>query len=460
MEIVAAELANLGSNLRALVLTDHERAAALSPMLVTGRAVATDAATARAFVAFASVRAPSVLLDPVRDDASGVEVTEGVDVTHLGAAGTAFFEEGGTQVLVGTRGLLGEGWDARRVNTFVDLTTATTPTSVVQTRGRALRIDPGRPEKVANNWTVVCVTEAHPNGASDWNRFVRKHDGYLAVTETGEIAGGVTHVDPALSPYAPPAADTWDAINAAMLVRAADRDRTRDLWQVGTLYRDTLVHILRVTPTSPDPTALALPAATAAGQEPIPPVLLPDARGAARRPGCPNPARQRPAIWAGALVGGIALTAAGLPWLLSLLVVLVTAALVQRRVAAQAAGALLASLARESELLPFAYAVADALKEAGMSAYLLDPVPGATQARAGRAWLSGRAEPNAVVYHAVPTAFASHAKLARCFASGWNRWVSAGQPIYTGSAESEGILVTHRGESPFAATTALRVAWT
>ena len=37
---------------------------------------------------------------------------------------TRFFEDGRCQVLVGTRGLLGEGWDARRVTGLVDLTTA------------------------------------------------------------------------------------------------------------------------------------------------------------------------------------------------------------------------------------------------------------------------------------------------------------------------------------------------
>ena len=39
---------------------------------------------------------------------------------------TRFFEDGRSQVLVGTRGLLGEGWDARRITGLVDLTAVTT----------------------------------------------------------------------------------------------------------------------------------------------------------------------------------------------------------------------------------------------------------------------------------------------------------------------------------------------
>ncbi|MCW2932153.1 MAG: box helicase, N-terminal, partial [Actinomycetia bacterium] len=58
--------------------------------------------------------------------------------------------------LIGTWTLLGEGWDAPAVNVVIDLTAATTPTSVVQARGRALRLDDGWPQKVADNWAVIC----------------------------------------------------------------------------------------------------------------------------------------------------------------------------------------------------------------------------------------------------------------------------------------------------------------
>ena len=143
--------------------------------------------------------------------------------------------------------MLGEGWDARRVNTLVDLTEATTATAVVQTRGRALRLDPGRPDKVANTWSVVCVADAHPSGDGDWNRFVRKHGGYLGLTDAGEVMVGVPHVHPELSPYEPPPTTEFDRLNATMLQRAASRDEVRARWRVGEPYEDDLVHTVRVT---------------------------------------------------------------------------------------------------------------------------------------------------------------------------------------------------------------------
>ena len=45
---------------------------------------------------------------------------------------TEFFQEGLTKCLIGTRGLLGEGWDASRINVLVDLTTVTTSMSINQ----------------------------------------------------------------------------------------------------------------------------------------------------------------------------------------------------------------------------------------------------------------------------------------------------------------------------------------
>ena len=43
---------------------------------------------------------------------------------------TDLFQEGVTKCLVGTRGLLGEGWDASRINVLIDLTTVTTSMSI------------------------------------------------------------------------------------------------------------------------------------------------------------------------------------------------------------------------------------------------------------------------------------------------------------------------------------------
>jgi hypothetical protein len=93
--------------------------------------------------------------------------------------------------------------------------------------------------------------------------------------------------------------------------------------------------------------------------------------------------------------------------------------------------------------------------------YIAPPIPEdhAALREAGRQWLEETAAPNDVVYHAVPTVLSTNAGQVRHFVTAWRNWVSEGEAVRTATPEGEGILVTHRGEDPFAATTRLRVAW-
>ncbi len=123
---------------------------------------------------------------------------------------TQAFAEGVTQVLVGTRALLGEGWDAPCVNCLVDLSATTTSMSVTQMRGRSLRLDPDDPKKIASNWDIVAVAPELARGTADYERFVRKHLHLFAPSEDGAIEAGPSHVHPGLGPFAPPAEKEFD----------------------------------------------------------------------------------------------------------------------------------------------------------------------------------------------------------------------------------------------------------
>lgn len=544
-QIVRAESANLGDRFRMLVLCDHERATAtlpaglhgvlatdagsarlvldglvgsedtaeLHPVLVTGRSVAAEAATARALHAHVAEHAPSIELDPVPDDAVGlVEVTGRWQSRQWVRLVTAFFEAGGCRVLVGTRALLGEGWDARGVSGVIDLTTATTPTAVVQTRGRALRTDPSWPDKVALTWTVVCVTEAHPKGTADWGRFVRKHHGYYAVDDHGEVVGGVAHVDVALSPYAPPPVAEFAAVNAAMLVRAEDRRRVTDLWRVGEPYDDRFVHTLRVR-SARQPAATRRASSLVSGESSaVVPAVLPAEQGIALAKGTPprGPGRA-PVSAALSLVASLAMLRLRLIWVAAAFVLAMVGSLVALIVRAWRAGGLVAAAARPVDSLRIAYAVADGLCAAELTArgaesvrwdvepdgsyqfsldgvtaaesarfataldealgpiatpryviprYLIDaPTGDATRLVAGVRLLRGTMRPTAVVWHGVPDELGANAGRAKAYAKAWQRWVSGGDPVYTGSPEGEGILRSQSGADPFAVTTAMRTSW-
>ena len=116
---------------------------------------------------------------------------------------TEFFQDGLTKCLVGTRGLLGEGWDASRINVLIDMTTVTTSMSINQLRGRSIRLDKKWPEKVANNWDIVCVADEFTRGYDDYQRFKQKHKQLFGVCDDGAIEKGVGHVHAAFNDVRP-----------------------------------------------------------------------------------------------------------------------------------------------------------------------------------------------------------------------------------------------------------------
>lgn len=545
-EILAAEDDALGERLRAVVLCDHERATAtlparltgvldeqagsarlvlrelvddgrtagLAPMLVTGKTVAAAKETALAFLEFCGVGG----LELVPADGL-VEITGPWSSRRWVPLVTRFFESGGCRALIGTRGMLGEGWDARGVNTLVDLTEATTATAVVQTRGRALRTDPGWPQKVAHTWSVVCVAAGHPKGGADWDRFVRKHEGYFGVTDAGLIMAGVAHVHPGLSPYAPPAEEDFDRLNAVMLRRAGERDRVRELWRVGTPYEDRLVHTVRVTPGR----APVRRGGAAAVRQP--PGVLPARRGVTplREPDR-RVARRRARWLAGpaGVVGGVAGAVAGsaVPGLSALAVAGLLVGFgvpygvlrrraydwAWRRLRTSLGAGLLAEAASDADLPALACALADGLHGAGLSprgadavrvepdgsgAYRihLDGVPPevserfataydelisplttpryliprylitATGPEAGLRLYDPRPPENAVIHHAVPAVLGENRRRVDAFAAAWSRWISPAEPLYTRGPEGAGILAAQQGASPLDVTTSMRAAW-
>ncbi|MBA3330940.1 MAG: DEAD/DEAH box helicase family protein [Actinobacteria bacterium] len=288
VEVVNCEYEARSEGLRALVLTDTERAAAvpdqdlvgvlrpeagtaveavhaladdgrtapLRPLLVSGRGLRCSPDDAQLILGALRERRPDTLSDWRADP-------DDTGLVHLAASGSAWqpglwvalateiLTAGVTKVLVGTRALLGEGWDAPCVNCLVDLTAATTSVSVTQMRGRSLRLDPANPEKIASNWDVVCVAPQLARGDADYERFVRKHLHLFAPSEDGVIEAGPSHVHPALSVFAPPPARTFVEINRGMVRRARGHDHARQRWAIGEPYVGEEHETLVVRPRRP-----------------------------------------------------------------------------------------------------------------------------------------------------------------------------------------------------------------
>lgn len=76
---------------------------------------------------------------------------------------TALFTQGEIRILVGTQSLLGEGWDAPALNSLVLASNTASYMLSNQMRGRAIRAQPGHPDKVANIWHLATADLA-PEG--------------------------------------------------------------------------------------------------------------------------------------------------------------------------------------------------------------------------------------------------------------------------------------------------------
>ncbi len=274
LPILSAEMDLLGNDLRAVVIADYEKTSAISaevahlldseaggavaafrrilsepktneldPVLLTGATVLVDSDLSERLIFEAGMwleqRGMFVELKRTTKDGfciisgSGKDWCPRVYVELL----TEMFQRGLTRCLVGTRGLLGEGWDANTINVLIDLSTVTTSMTVNQLRGRSIRLNPKDPDKLSNNWDVVCIAPEFTKGLDDYHRFIRKHKTVFGICDDGAIEKGVGHVHAAFTELKPELLDgSVSALNADMLERATRREHVYKQWKIGEPY--------------------------------------------------------------------------------------------------------------------------------------------------------------------------------------------------------------------------------
>jgi len=274
LAILKAESSVLGEQIRAIVVADYEKTSAvtaeighlldeeaggaiaafrallsdpqtdaLDPVLVTGSTVLVDDDLAERFLEkcreWLGREGLSIGLSCTQQDGFHVLTGEGqawcprVYVRMI----TELFQQGVTRCLVGTRGLLGEGWDAPKVNVLVSLTAVTTSMSVNQLHGRSVRLDPDDPEKLADNWDVVCIAPEFTKGLEDYHRFTARHETIYGLTDDGAIEKGVGHVHAAFTELKPEGIEgAVEVLNMEMLARVGRRARCREQWRIGQPY--------------------------------------------------------------------------------------------------------------------------------------------------------------------------------------------------------------------------------
>ena len=451
--ILKAEREVLGDRIRAVVIADYEKTSAvaaevnhlldeeaggavaafrallsdpetdaLDPVLVTGSTVLVDDDLADRFMA-----AVKAWLD---DQGLEIELSYAEEDGFLVLDGrgdawcprvyvrmiTELFQRGMTKCLVGTRGLLGEGWDAHKINVLVNLAAVTTSMSVGQLRGRSIRLDPDDPQKLADNWDIVCIAPEFSKGMDDYGRFIDRHKTVHGLTDDGAIEKGVGHVHAAFTELKPEGVEgSLGVLNTEMLSRTARREEFRSLWRIGQ-------------PFNPQP------------------VLAVEVRDPGHQSGGGFPPFSRSKQpWSGSSLS----LAVGHAVLGALREARLVTGRHKLHVGDRAGGYVRMFLenAAESDAVVFATSLSEALGPLEKPRYVIPRF--AVEIR--DTWLSGilpevlsryfrKRHRNMAALHAVPSALARKKTLAAIYARHWNRHVSPGQPLYAHRGEGEQLL--------------------
>ena len=167
---------------------------------------------------------------------------------------TEAFQKGLINVLIGTKSLLGEGWDSPCINSLILASFVGSFMLSNQMRGRAIRIDKTNPQKASNIWHLVTVepSELFNNKnnsdkeiiSNDFDTVKRRFECFLAPAYSENvIENGIERIDILKPPYNK---ESYDRINNQMLALAANRESMKNRWSAVVNNNSTHLQVMEV----------------------------------------------------------------------------------------------------------------------------------------------------------------------------------------------------------------------
>ncbi len=170
---------------------------------------------------------------------------------------TQLFTEGRIHLIVGTKSLLGEGWDAPVVNNLVLANRVGSFVLSNQMRGRVIRTVAGQPGKTANIWHPVVVHPDVRRGGPEMDRMRRRFRGFAGPRLVGKpaIQNGLERFDvgftaPAAAPDGSVRFSTTDAgsmeqLREVTVAQAMARANLAERWREALASGRQLVEAIR-----------------------------------------------------------------------------------------------------------------------------------------------------------------------------------------------------------------------
>ena len=155
------------------------------------------------------------------------------DAHFLTGAITNLFSQGWMQVMIGTKSLLGEGWDSPCINSLILASFVGSFMLSNQMRGRAIRTFKQDPEKSSNIWHLVCLkpweqVQGEEEISEDFSLLERRMEHFLGLHYTDDtIETGLARLSYIKRPY--------DEVNVAsinenMLRLSGERASLKQRW--------------------------------------------------------------------------------------------------------------------------------------------------------------------------------------------------------------------------------------
>lgn len=164
------------------------------------------------------------------------------DVIHIV---TQIFEEGEIEVLIGTKSLLGEGWDAPAINSLILASFVGSFVLSNQMRGRAIRTQNGNTEKTSNIWHLVTVDKTSSTGGNDFEILKRRFRSFVGVSfkEEAGIENGIGRLNLSEDIHIQEKAAQK---NSEMFSFAADRESLKQRWKTALNTGVTIVEEIKI----------------------------------------------------------------------------------------------------------------------------------------------------------------------------------------------------------------------
>lgn len=164
------------------------------------------------------------------------------DIVHIT---TQIFQQGEIEVLIGTKSLLGEGWDAPAINSLILASFVGSFVLSNQMRGRAIRTQNGNSNKTGNIWHLVCIDPTSPTGGDDFDLLKRRFRSFVGVSfkEESGIENGVGRLN---LPDDIHQQEEAKKKNREMFAHAGDRDSLKQRWKTALETGLTLVEEIKI----------------------------------------------------------------------------------------------------------------------------------------------------------------------------------------------------------------------